>query len=287
MEAVGELQSLSTIVHKRLKKVPEVRPFPAAVTHLVAACQHPDATAHDLESIIECDPALAVRVFQMANSPLYGLSSEAKTVEHAVSVLGVRQLRNVAVSIAGAGMFAQGATAAKQREELWNHSLGCATVARLLTDYVPKVAADDAFLAGILHDIGKLLLYDVVPEEYQKMVLSYHGNESIKQEQVLFGFSHEEIGLQSAQSWCLPEEIQTAIGYHHRPYAASAHIELVTLLHIANQLAKCWDVGLHWSVCTEAVNTADQPPPIDGKILAKLREQASEKLDEARRAMTG
>ena len=97
-------------------------------------------------------------------------------------------------------MFAQGVTAEKQREELWNHSLGCATVARLLTDYVPNVAADDAFLAGILHDIGKLLLYDVVPEEYQKMVLSYHGNELIQQELFLLDVSHAEIGLQSAES---------------------------------------------------------------------------------------
>jgi len=268
-----------------MEESPEVRPFPTAVAQLVAACQDPDSTAGDLERIVKCDPALAVRVLRMANSPLYGLSSEAKTVQHAVSVLGLRQLRNVAEAIAGAGMFAQGDTAARQREELWTHSLGRATVARLLTDYVPNVTADDAFLAGILHDIGKLLLYDVVPEEYQKMVLSYHGNELIQQELFLLDVSHAEIGLQSAESWCLPEGIQTAVGYHHRPYDAVAHIELVALIHIANQLAKCWGIGSNWNVCAETVNTAEQPLPIDGEILAIIQEQESEKFEEARQAM--
>ncbi len=164
-----EKQELTKRVQECLAERPEVRPFPAAVTQLLAACQDANTKAETFVKIIECDPALAVRLLRMANSPLYGVANGVRGIGHAVSILGMRQLKNLALSVAGKAMFSEGSKAAEERQNLWNHSLGCAAVARVLAKSVPTVSPEVAFLAGMFHDVGKLFLYDVVADEYAEM----------------------------------------------------------------------------------------------------------------------
>ena len=243
MLKAAEKRRLSSLVHDALKAKPEVRPFPAAVAQLLAACQDPNANAARFEKIITLDPALAVRLLRMANSPLYGLASEVRSVSHAVAILGIRQLRSLAMSVAGAGMFAQGKTASIERAELWSHSLGCATVARLLAATVPGVSAEDSFLGGIFHDVGKLFLLDVVPAEYNDMSMHCFGDDLAREEQFVFDITHEEIGLRSAHAWRLNESLKVAIGYHHRPTETPLNPELVRVIHAADLLARQWGIG--------------------------------------------
>lgn len=234
---------LTQLVQQALKDRPEVRPFPAAVAQLLSACQDANATPATFEKIIERDPALSVRLLRMANSPLYGLTNEVRGIGHASAVLGIRQLRHLALSVAGAGMFNQGATSAEERQALWTHSLGCATVARLIARRKPGINPDDAFLSGIFHDVGKLFLFDVVPDEYAELSSNYRGAELLAEEVNLFGVSHEEIGLRSAHSWSLAEDLKAAIGFHHRPREAPLSIALVEVIAAANALARYWGIG--------------------------------------------
>ena len=143
---VTDRRRLANKVQEQLREKPEVRPFPAAVTQLVSACQDPNATAATFEKIIQTDASLAARLLRMANSPLYGISQEVTSVGHAAAVLGVRQLRNLAFALAGASMFKEGSTASGQRQQLWNHSLGCATTCRLLAKTAIGVDPEEAFL---------------------------------------------------------------------------------------------------------------------------------------------
>ncbi len=238
-----ERRRLSSLVQQRFEEGAEVRPLPATVTRLLAACQDTSATAADFEKIIECDAALAVRLLRMSNSALYGLANEVRSIGHATMILGIRRLRNLALSIAGARMFADGTTAAKQRRELWSHSLGCATVARLLAKSAYAVCPDDIFLAGVFHDVGKLLLYDVVPEEYSELVCSLSAEQLIREEKFIFGISHEEVGLKSAHAWGLSEPIKVAIGFHHRSGETPVHVEFAAVIQVADFLAKAWGIG--------------------------------------------
>jgi HD-like signal output (HDOD) protein len=231
------------LVEQALKDRPIVRPFPTPVGQLLAVCHDPDATEVTFEKVIERDPALSVRLLRMANSPLHGLSYEVHGVGQAVSLLGIRELKHFALTVAGVGIVADGSATATLREALWNHSLGCAIVARLLAERQPARNGDDAFLAGILHDVGKLLLLDVVPEEYGEMAQQYRGNQLIADELFAFGISHEEIGLRSAHGWSLAENVKVAIGYHHRPGEAPIHGEFVQLIATANHLARYWGIG--------------------------------------------
>ncbi len=240
MLKVAERRRLTGLVQQTLKERPEVRPFPQAVAQLLAACQDSSSTPASFEKIIQTDPALSVRLLRMANSPIYGLTAEVRTISHAVAILGMRQLRHLALSAAGAKMFSQGNTSGGERERLWNHSLTAAVTARLLARRTGKADQDEAYLAGIFHDVGKLFLFDVVPEEYAELTASVPREQVIEEEKFVFGVSHEEIGLKSAHSWALAETLKAAIGYHHNPQESPIHVEFVELIADANQLAHGW-----------------------------------------------
>lgn len=244
MEQVVEIKRrLSGVIAERLKRSPEVGPFPAIVTQLISACQDPHADSRRFESIIECDPALAGRVMWMANKPLFCASAQVRNIGHAVSVLGLRRLKSVAMCVAGEAMFSSGKRAQTQRRNLWNHSVGCAVVAQSIARYLPVVEKDEAFLAGIFHDIGKLLFYETIPEEYSALEASFSGRELIAEEERLLGATHEAVGLASADSWALPLELQAAIGWHHHPTKAQAFPRFAQVVALANRLAKRWGIG--------------------------------------------
>ena len=234
---------LAKKIEKHLSSAAEVRPFPAAVARLTAACQDPNACSKTFEPIISCDPALSVKVLRVARSPLYCPQGGVKTIPHAVSLLGLRKLKSVGMSVAGAAMFASGATAQQRRQALWQHSVGCAVVAGRIAEYVPGVDPDDAFLGGIFHDIGKLLFYDAIPEEYAELDESMSGLQLIREEEFLFGRTHEQIGLASAVSWQLPDEVKAAVGWHHRPEEAEFCADYARVVGTADYLSKHWAIG--------------------------------------------
>lgn len=243
LHKVEDKRRLFNTVQEHLKNSPEVRPFPAAVARLAAACQDPNANGSKFESIIECDPSLSVKILRLANSPLFCATGDVKSISHAVALLGVRKLKSVAMTVAGAGMFSVGSSAEVQRQQLWSHSVGTASVARCLAEYVPSVSADDAFLAGVFHDVGKLMLYDALPEEYAEIDSSFHDLALVEEEKFLMGTTHETIGLGSVESWGLPNEIRVAVGWHHRPGDAPSCPEVAEVVHVANGLAKQWGIG--------------------------------------------
>jgi len=174
---------------------------------------------------------------------MYGFANKIRSVDHAVVVLGFRSVRDLGLSMAGAEMFAQGDTAAVQRTALWQHSLGCATVARLLAEQVPNVPPNEAFLGGIFHDVGKLVLYDLASDEYIGLTDASTSMSLVEQEQQIFGLTHEEIGVRCSEDWRLPPIITHAIGYHHAPKSAPQDQLFVSLIHVADLLARIWQIG--------------------------------------------
>ena len=266
---------LTDLVRDAVMNGKQIRPFPAAVSQLLSACQDEGATAKTFEKIIECDPALSIRLLRMANSPLSGLADEVRTIAHATSMLGIRQIKSLALCVAGNEIFASGAEK-KARQDLWNHSLGCAIVSRELAAFIDGVPADEAFLAGIFHDVGKLLLYDVVPEEYARMVSAYSGAQLVAQEEVVFGMSHAEIGLRSIRQWGMAEDIGVAVGYHHAPQQTTNHRPFASLTHIADSLCRVWGIGSEPNDEFELSSDVVQVLGIESEKMAGLRDQAGE-----------
>lgn len=230
-------------IQDHLKSSPTLRPFPEAVTRLVVACREPETTTKEIEEIIACDPSMSVNILRLANSPLFCVTRDVTSISHAVALLGRRKVKSVGMSAAAANMFASGDSAASQREKLWTHSLGCASVASSLSHHVAGIDSADAFLAGVFHDVGKLLFFDVIPDEYKDLAASHQGNALVREEEFVFGTTHQEIGLRSAHLWGLPKDILAAIGWHHQPDEAPFEQKFAKVMTVANQLAKDWEIG--------------------------------------------
>ncbi len=180
---------------------------------------------NELSDMVAQDPILAVRVLRLANSPFYGLSRQVGSLREAVVILGFSSMRSVVLSVGLIGAFADG--------EAISRSLATAAAARSLAQSL-KRDQNTAFTAGLLHNLGALLLGHFAPESWQALVsepLEAAGAQLLKERQV-FGFDHCELGADIAGDWRFPVAIQTAIRLHPHPSDEPAD-ELTDLVHAA------------------------------------------------------
>ncbi len=224
-------------------ELPEVRPFPEIASRIIAACDDPQTTANQLCDIIQFDASISLKIIRVANSSVYGLSGQVRSLQHAVMVLGFRALRNLAASVAARAVFSAGGQAQPGRDAIWQHSMGCATVASLLAENVSTVKHDEAFLAGVLHDVGKLMFLDLAADEYLAATQNASVRDIIEIERNIFGMDHQELGLMCADEWGLPFEIAEAIGGHHNAFGDNDNSDLVNLIGAADGLSFHWQVG--------------------------------------------
>lgn len=227
-----------------LDDVLELRPFPVAASKLISECDKSDSTAKQLSEIIKLDPALSLKLLQMANSPIYGFAGEIRSVDHAAVVLGMRALRDMAISVSVCDAFDSGSAASTTaRKELWLHSLACGVVSRSLGLAIKIESPDEAFLGGIVHDVGKLFFFDHSPDEYIQATSISERSKLVSIENETFGIDHPNVGERCGQYWGLPDEINDVICFHHNPDDSDFDAELIKVVAAANQLCRVWTAG--------------------------------------------
>ncbi len=264
----------------------QLRPIPAVAMKIMKACREPDVKVRQLVQMIECDTTISARILSVVNSSVYGYSREVISISQAVVVMGFKNLSELAVSIASEKVFSEGDVACEPRQKLYEHSLGCAAISRLLANK-PEFLADagSAFLAGMLHDVGKLILFDVAPNSYTEMQSTGDCLNRVQQEQTLFGIDHTQLGAKFGDTWGLPPAINLAIANHHSELDPSAD-PLSRVTRLANELAKNWGVGpvCDHTCCSETKAWTDS---CGKEELEQLQAQANEQFGELRALMTG
>lgn len=258
----------------RLDELPDLLPFPAVALKLMDACNNADTGAQELCQIIQCDPSLSMELLRISNSSLYGCSGQIRTIEHAAVMLGVKGLRDLALSAAAAEVFCGNENQNLASQQLWHHSLGCATVARILAENVPEVSPEEAFVAGLVHDVGKLIFIEVLKDNYDLLPKALNGISTIEEEEQNYGCSHAELGRRCGEEWGLPGEISDAITYHHSADEA-ASTELASVVGVANQISKIWNIGTEGNVETEVGDVLEQNClSFDEALIASMSERA-------------
>ncbi len=204
--------------------------------------EDPNCSISDIAKAISTDPSFTLRLLQIANSPLYQFSSSIESVEEAVSLIGTTQIRNLALSMSATSSFAGLQNTLISMENFWKHSLLCAISAKHLAGEMRRCEPDTLFTAGLLHDVGELIIFNQLPELARaSLVLVMDGPEEIKineAEKRVLGFDHAEIGHKLAEKLNLPQVIQECIAFHHQIKKAKAYPREVALIHIANTVAQ-------------------------------------------------
>ncbi len=224
-----------------LSNVEQLISLPAAYVRLNELVDDPGSSTDDIAHVITQDVALTARLLRVANSPLYGLSTQIDTVSRAVTVLGTQQVRSLALATSACKSFEGIPNELMSMENFWEHSILCALCARTLALECLKQQREAVFVAGLLHDIGQLVLYRALPDLSRQTLEACLDSpdelESQEAEREIIGFDHAEIGSELARNWSLPASLQVCIAYHHDPAQATQSRVETAIVHIANSIA--------------------------------------------------
>lgn len=209
-----------SITRKEIEtSVKQLQPLPRTVTRLMELLENGDATVEQIESLIVADPVLCGRVLQVANSAYYGLGRSVSTIRHALLMLGGQAIKGIALSVAAVGAFQTKRKIGEAERRLWRHAFYTALCAQGVA-YACKWGvrtAEDAYIAGLLHDMGALFLQVRYPTLYQSLMEIENEHALLEREAQVFGCDHADVGALIADHWRLPERIVQAIAYHHAP----------------------------------------------------------------------
>ena len=231
--------------------IAKVKNLPAvsqAALKLVTLLDQPAVSNEDVVAVLKYDNVLTAKLLRACNSPYFGFEEEISSVEQAVLVLGHQQILHMVLNLAfGGAMSAAMPGYAIQARELWSHSLAAAAAAEQLAKSSTLVEAEApvAFTAGLLHDIGKLVLHQALDPGSQAAVrergVQNHFSRCMA-EQAVLGTDHAEVGARLLQTWNLPGEIVEAVAHHHEPVTAPAP-KLSAIIHVADCLAHSTDTA--------------------------------------------
>ncbi len=237
----------STLDNKVRQVVSNIRnlPTPPIVFHQIQkVINDPKVSANDVASILSEDPAMSVKVLKLTNSAFYGLSREIEAVKEAVVIVGMEAVKNLVLSASVLDMFKGDELDQEFQERFWRHSLATAVASRFLARTLRNrgiVDPDSAFSAGLLHDVGKMVLCCFLPEEFERFRESRSADQSspdhVLEDQTL-GFSHAQIGGFLATQWKLPERLIDAISFHHHPQLSEFEEPIAHIVHLANHVAQ-------------------------------------------------
>lgn len=227
--------------------VADLPAMPSSITGVISACDDHDMTVGQLSQVILGDQSLTAGILKLANSAFYGQARRVTTVTEAVVLLGFSAIKSLAISSHTSRLLSGPLPGYGLRSgELWSHSLAVAFTARRLAVEVQLAPVEEAFVAGLLHDLGKSILsgymenaFDEVTRTAQERRMPFH-----EVERELLGFDHAELGAQVAAAWSFPAELEEAIRHHHSPGEATLKPRLAHCVHLADSACAMLQVGL-------------------------------------------
>lgn len=273
-------------VQDLLKEATRLPTLPSVAFQVMRLASDPKSAAEDLAKIIEADPSLAARVLRIANSAYYGLSKRLDSVKQAVVVLGFNTVRSLAVSAAVMDKF-EPAGADFDWPAFWQHSFAVGVGGRVIGRRLhnDRAREEQFFVAGLLHDVGKVVLGQYFPAEFNGVVqkMRESGCSFYEAERSLGGLTHAEIGGFLGAQWNLPDGLVRAIRHHHTPTAAEGDEgHIAKAIHLADILVKTRGVGSggdddissldEAAVCAMGFSDEDLADLVEGALEKELSE---------------
>lgn len=226
------------LVRSVVKQVTTIAMLPEVTVRIIQTVQDPQSTASDLQQIIMHDPALSSRILATVNSAFYGLPRQIASIDRAIVLLGRNAIKNFAVAASLEEMLPQiklggGYTS----RDLWKHCVSVAAACGLFARQLHISSVDEAFLAGLIHDIGLIVSLQVDPDTVRQVCQQVLDTQQdfYAVEQELMGYDHQALGIALLEHWKFPSSCQAAAGFHHDPSAASPQDrQLTSLVHLAD-----------------------------------------------------
>jgi len=238
-------------LEKLFRRIGDVTTLPAAAQKVLKLTEDDNTDGELLREAIQSDPVLVARILRRLNSSYYSLSHRVSDLKAAISLLGLREIRNLALTVFVARLFEGGAAhGTYRREQLWTHSVAVAVASRLVARVCGRSAGEEAYIAGLLHDIGLILLDQTLRRHFLCVLDQIDGQTPTHiVENRILTFDHAVLGGFVARKWNFPEPVADAITFHHQPWCYNGqHKDLVHVVAVANYLcsrAGVTSLGIH------------------------------------------
>ena len=226
------------------------------------ALQSPQCNLSTIGDAIQKDPDLTARLLRLANSPFFGFANRLSTVSEAVSLLGIQQIQDMIVASSVLEQFKGVPDSLVNKDSFWRHSLAVGITARLLAMERRLPKPDKFFVAGLLHDVGRLVLLSQASESAQAVFELYQREKILlrEAEKRILGYDHQQIAAELLQSWSYPTALVQAVAFHHTPNESVAKLD-AAVVHIADHLVNAMGIG----------SSGEQfVPPLDDKAWTAL-----------------
>ncbi len=285
--ATGNAQT-EAIVQAAIQEISHIATLPEVTMRIIQLVEDPDSTAQDLNKVISNDPALGARILKVVNSAFYGLPGQIGSINRAIVLLGLNAVKNIAIAASLAKLFRGGKISPSfDARDLWTHAIASATATRLLADRAGLGLPDEAFLAGLIHNIGILVEIQARRPKFVEIIEKVENDASLtfrEAETAVLGANHEQFGAGLCKLWKFPASFAYVTGFHHHPTDLPAGNRTLTgLVHVADILV----AGLGYGF-TRGTEHAEPDAALLESLklgpdaLAAVRQRLPEAMDEAK-----
>jgi len=241
-----------TVLRHKVQNINALPTVPAVFKRLSSVIENPRITIDEISAFISNDPALTTKVLKMVNSAIYGFPGRIASVSHATMLLGLNVIKGLLLGVSVFEMMQ------KTMSGLYLHSLACAIASRVIAQKKGLKEPEEVSIAGLLHDIGKVILILEFSKEYEAAMNEAQGEKTsiFKAEKNQFTATHADVGSWLAEKWRFPRSLIEIIGYHHRPALAKNAPMEAAIVHFADLLVRARGFGFAGDHFVPEVNTA-------------------------------
>jgi len=236
--------SITQDVESLVENSVQLGSLPTIFYQINAAVEDPECSFSEIGAIISKDSALCARLLRIVNSSFFGFSSKVETITHAVTIVGMVQLRDLALATAIVNKFDGLPKNAIDMKSFWRHNISVGLAGRVIGIYLQEPNPERFYVLGMLHDLGRLLLYLAVPEDMCRVLdLSAEGGLLHEAESKVLGWDHAEVGGALLRKWNLPAQMVEGVQYHHNPSGAPNFSKEAAVTHVADIVAQTLELG--------------------------------------------
>ncbi len=273
-------------VENFVRRIRQLPTLPTITTRLNSVIKNPSSSAEDIAQLIEKDQSLSAKVLKVVNSAAYSPNVEITGIKHAVSMIGFNEINKMVLAISVFDSLSGNGTNGFNREGFWIHSLGCAIFSTEIAQELSYPKPEDAFTAGLMHDIGKVVLDRFFPTEMAQV------QDTIKNQPMLFfeaermvmGIDHTQIGQWLLTNWKIPLNVCSAVRYHHHPFTERKEEDaqglIVDIVHMADVLCYNLEIGDSGNrVPVTLHDDHDQRISIEPQVLEQVVQRGKEQVE--------
>lgn len=241
-----------------IRRIDDLPTLPRTVFRITEMINNPRSSARDLAQVITDDQVLTARLLRLVNSSFYGFPQRITTITRAIVVIGFDAIRHLLLTTSVFDIFSDRRSDLQNaRENLWDHSLGCAVAAKVIGKHIRHDKIEELFVCALLHDIGKIVSMVYAQQDYEAVTRLAAEQDIllIEAETTLLTYTHADIGRLLAERWNLPSMVSEVIFHHHTPDQAGAYAKEAAVVHLADIFCRALQLGSGGDNRMPALNT--------------------------------